>query len=132
MSVAIRNLDLRGGYVMVLSSILSIAGIVLALAGFFVLARELLRTNRDILRYATRSGAEKTSAEAIVLTEGEGGGVFFQGGNMGEMGPAATDLSKAIASGKHWTWVGLVLTAVGALFQLAGATVGIWGVSLGS
>lgn len=102
-----------------MAKIISLMGIFVELLGFVVLARELIRTNRDVVSYAKSVAGIKTTAQTITGFSGPGG-IEFSGGSIGEVSPAADKLAKQVEAGAKATWIGLGLTAVGVIGQLMG------------
>lgn len=113
---------------MLWTKVLSVLGIAIELGGFYVLARELLRTNADVVAYAKMLGSETTTADTIVVSApdfpGERGSISFTGGQVGSLGPAAAKLAAQVIEGARMTWLGLGLTAAGVVFQFFGTLFG--------
>lgn len=102
------------------AAIFSASGIVVELIGFSILARELIRTNRDVVTYARSLAGTKTTAQTITMFSGPGGQIEFDGGSLGGVSPAADKLAKQVEAGVKATWLGLGLTGVGVVGQLIG------------
>jgi hypothetical protein len=109
---------------MFISKVCSTAGILVELVGFVILASELLRTNADVVRYATSLAGKVTNATSIIGYDGPDGHLEIQGGSVGELAPAAARLAKQVAEGARMTWLGLGLTALGVLGQFIGTILG--------
>lgn len=106
------------------AKIIGVAGIVIELVGFVILARELLRTNRDVVVYAKSLAGAKTTAATITGYDGPDGYIEFSGGSLGGVSPAAEQLAQQVEAGAKATWLGLILTAIGVVAQLTGTLCG--------
>lgn len=110
---------------MMVGKAIGLIGILIELAGFALLAAELLRTNRDVVAYAKSLAGNITKATTIIGYESpNGAGLEFTGGSVGELAPAASRLASQVESGARKTYAGLVLTAVGVVGQFIGALMG--------
>lgn len=105
------------------AAIFSASGIVVELLGFSILARELIRTNRDVVTYARLLAGTKTTAHTIIGFDGPDGHIEFSGGSLGQVSPAADQLAEKVEAGARATRWGLALTGVGVVGQLIGTMI---------
>ncbi|UFW82883.1 hypothetical protein BjapCC829_23120 [Bradyrhizobium barranii] len=106
-----------------ISQLLPVLGGIVELVGFVILALELLRTNKSFLKYTGRLEGDVPTFGSLRIFDGPDGRGELSGGTIGETSPAAKELANEIRSGKHATYVGLGFTAIGAVLQIAGATI---------
>ncbi|MEZ2146362.1 hypothetical protein AAE026_29300 [Bradyrhizobium sp. DN5] len=104
------------------SLLLPVFGGIVEVVGFVFLAFELLRTNKSFLKYTGRISGDVPTFCSMIISDGLDGSGESSGGIIGETVPAARELATEVNSGKIATYVGLGVTAFGAMLQIAGAT----------
>jgi hypothetical protein len=99
---------------------IAVGSILVELGGFARLARELIRTNRDILIFTKSISGEIATFSSITISDGPGGRGEIEGGTIGFLSPQAEVLRRAVESGKVWTYIGLGITFLGVVGQMIG------------